>query len=65
MARLTAATRNNLPSSAFAGPGRTYPDQDPSHARAALSEVAQHGYPALKAAVKAKVHAKYPDIGED
>lgn len=35
MARLTAAQRNALPDSAFAGPNRTYPVPDKSHAIAA------------------------------
>jgi hypothetical protein len=35
MARLTAAKRNALPDSAFAGPGRTYPVNDKAHAIAA------------------------------
>lgn len=37
MAKLTAAKRNALPASAFAGPNRTYPVEDASHARAAKS----------------------------
>lgn len=37
MARLTAAERKALPDSAFAGPGRTYPVPDKSHARFAKS----------------------------
>ena len=36
MARLTAAQRNALPDSAFAGPNRTFPITDKNHARAAL-----------------------------
>ena len=36
MARLTAAQRNALPDSAFAGPNRTFPITDANHARAAL-----------------------------
>jgi hypothetical protein len=32
MARLTAAKRNALPASDFAGPGRTYPDENRAHA---------------------------------
>jgi hypothetical protein len=32
MAKLTAARRNRLPKSAFAGPGRSYPVPDRSHA---------------------------------
>lgn len=37
MARLTAAERRALPDSDFAGPGRTFPIEDKSHARSALS----------------------------
>jgi hypothetical protein len=64
MAKLTAKTRNAIPTSKFAGPNRTYPDQDPSHARNALSRVANKS-PALKARVDAKVHRDWPGIGED
>lgn len=35
-----------------------------SHARNALSRVSQNGSPALKARVRAKVHAKYPNMGK-
>jgi hypothetical protein len=62
MAKLTAATRNRLPASAFAGPDRSYPVQDASHARNALSRASHNAYPALKAKIRAKVHAKFPDI---
>lgn len=64
MARLTTKQRKKLPGSAFAGPDRSYPVNDPSHARAALSRVSQFGTAALKAKVRAKVRQKYPDIGE-
>ena len=37
MAKLTAAARKALPDSAFAGPNRTFPVPDKSHARAAKS----------------------------
>lgn len=37
MARLNAARRNALPASKFAGPGRTYPITDDTHARLAKS----------------------------
>lgn len=63
MARLTYKARKNLPTSAFAGPGRSYPVNDPAHARNALSRVSQFGSPALKAKVRAKVKRKYPSIG--
>jgi hypothetical protein len=74
MARLSAADRRALPRSDYALPGKgegnggkgpgSYPVPDKSHARAALSLVAQHGSPAEKKAVRAKVHAKYPTMGE-
>lgn len=63
MAKLKASTRNALPSKEFALPGRRYPIEDASHARNALSRVSQHGTPAEKSTVRAKVHAKYPSIG--
>ena len=70
MAKLSTAARKKLPKSSFAipskapGPG-SYPVGDKSHARNALSRVAQHGSPSEKAKVRAKVHAKYPDIGKE
>lgn len=65
MAKLSAKQRKALPKKAFAEPGkRAYPIPDKSHARNALSRVAQHGSPAEKAQVRAKVKAKFPDIGK-
>lgn len=64
MARLTAKSRNAIPTKSFAGPGRSYPIEDKAHARNAMSRVSQFGNDALKARVRAKVKAKYPDIGE-
>ena len=61
--KLTAATRNKIPTKEFAGPDRSYPIEDASHARNALSRVSQYGTPSLKARVRAKVRAKYPGIG--
>lgn len=72
MADLTAKQRNKLPRSSFALPGKgegksgkgsgSYPIPDASHARNALARVSQHGSPAEKAAVRAKVKAKFPGI---
>ena len=72
--RLTAKHRHALPSSEFALPGHgegsdhkgsgSYPIPDQSHARAALSRVAQHGSPAEQERVRSAVHRKYPDIGK-
>jgi hypothetical protein len=74
MAKLSTATRKRLPKSSFALPGKgkgpqgkgagSYPIPDKSHAGNALARVAQHGSPAEKKAVRAKVHAKYPSIGK-
>lgn len=74
MAVLTTKTRQRLPSSSFALPGKgegkkgagagSYPIPDPSHARNALARVSQHGSPAEKARVRAKVKAKFPSIGQ-
>lgn len=63
MAKLNAAQRNRLPASDFAGPGRSYPDEDVTHARDALSRVSANGTPEVKAEVRRKVHAKFPAIG--
>jgi len=74
MAKLSTAARQKLKSSQFALPGKgegkggkgpgSYPIPDKSHARNALARVAQHGSSSEKARVRAKVHAKYPDIGK-
>jgi hypothetical protein len=64
VAKLTAAARKKISGKNFAGPDRSYPIEDASHARNALSRVSQHGSSALKARVRAKVHAKYPGIGK-
>ncbi len=64
MAKLTAKRRNALPGKSFAGPNRSFPIEDKSHARNALSRVSQFGSSQLKAKVKAAVHRKYPDIGK-
>lgn len=62
MAKLTAKKRNALPASTFAGPDRSYPINDASHARNALARVSQNGTAALKAKVRAQVHKKFPGI---
>src|SRR5689334_2550876 len=71
--RLTAKQRQRMPKSDFALPGKgegpkgagagSYPIPDASHARNALARVAQHGTAEEKAAVRRKVHEKYPNIG--
>lgn len=63
MAKLTAAARKKIPGKDFALPGGRYPIENRSHGANALARVSQHGTPAEKAEVRAKVHAKYPDMG--
>ena len=68
---LTAGERQAMPKSDFALPGKgagpkgagsgSYPINDENHARAALSR--SSGKP-VAAEVRAKVHAKYPDMGK-
>jgi len=68
--RLSAAARHQLPKKQFAGPhGDDYPIPDKGHGRAALtgaSHAANVGNitPAEERSIKAKVHAKFPSIGQ-
>lgn len=64
MAKLTTNGRKQIATKNFAGPDRSYPIDIPNRARNALSRVSQNGSPAVKAEVRAKVHYKYPGIGE-
>ena len=64
MAKLTSAARNAIPSGEFAGPDRSYPIEDKSHARNALARASQHASPELKKKIAAKVHRKYPGMGK-
>lgn len=64
--KLTSKKRKSLPSSSFVFPKeRKYPIHDISHARNALSRVAQHGTPEEKKKVKAAVQKRYPSIQID
>lgn len=62
MAKLTASGRDKIAPKNFAGPNKSYPIEDKSHARNALSRVSAIGSPAVKAEVRAKVEQKYPTI---
>jgi hypothetical protein len=62
MAKLSASARNALPGSVFAGPDRSYPIPDASHARNALARASQHAGADLKAKIRAKVKKKFPEI---
>ena len=70
MARLSYGERKAMPQGEFALPSKRqggkggYPIEDKAHARNALSRVSQNGTPSEKATVRAKVHAKFPDIGK-
>jgi hypothetical protein len=72
VAVLSSKQRQALAKSSFALPGKgegpggkgagAYPVNDAAHARNALARVSQHGTPAEKKAVRAKVAAKFPGI---
>jgi hypothetical protein len=64
MAQLTAAARSKIAPKNFALPGGKYPIEDPNHARDALARVSEFGSPDQKAEVRSKVHAKYPNMGQ-
>lgn len=67
-ADLTANAREHIKAKNFVFPDKgkkesgSYPIEDAKHARNALARVAQNGSPAQQAAVRSKVHAKYPGI---
>ena len=59
MAKLTSKARNRLPDSAFAGPGRSYPVEDPGHAANAKARAAQQEAKGnLSPSMKAKIDAR-------
>lgn len=65
MPKLTAKKRAALAKKNFAEPGkRKYPIEDSNHAKNALARVSQFGTGAEKKEVRAKVHARYPNIGK-
>ena len=59
MAKLTAAKRKAIPGKEFAGPDRSYPIEDASHARNALAR--SSGKP-IAGRIRAAVKRKYPGI---
>ena len=61
MAKLTTAKRNALPDSDFAGPNRTYPINDRTHAIKA-EQLGRPG-PQLRAKIDAKVARKFAGLG--
>ena len=72
-AKLNAAARKKLPSSDFALPGKgkgpggkgagSYPINDKEHARKALQLMGRGASPSEKATIRAKVKARFPEIG--
>ncbi len=59
MAKLKAAARNSLPDSDFAGPNRSYPVPDASHAAKAKARASQAvNAGRMSKAVEAKIDAK-------
>lgn len=61
MAKLKAKTRNALPTSAFAGPDRSFPIDTANRARNALARASQF-HPELSSTIRAKVKRRYPAI---
>jgi hypothetical protein len=53
-AKLTYATREKLPETAFCGPNRTYPAHDADHVRSGLQKLSQFGA-GLKGGTKARI----------
>jgi hypothetical protein len=64
MAKLTTGERNALPATDFAGPDRSFPVNDASHARNALARASQF-HPELKEKIREKVRRKFPSIKLD
>lgn len=63
MAKLDAAKRAKMPTKEFAGPSKSFPVNDPAHAKLAIggatrSERAGNISPAQAAKIKAKARAK-------
>lgn len=59
MAKLHAAERNKLPNSEFAGPDRSYPVNDPPHAKNAKSRASQAEHEGrMSKAEESKIDAK-------
>lgn len=56
MAKLNAAARRALPSSDFAGPGRSFPVEDKGHARAALGRI-NNAPPSARPKIRARAEA--------
>lgn len=71
MANLSAAQRKAMPASEFAGPGKSFPVNDKTHARLAISGAtraknAGNISASTEASIKSKARAKLgkPDMGK-
>lgn len=59
MAKLSAGSRKRMPQSSFAGPNKTFPDQDKVHARMAISGATRSEHAGnISASEAAKIKAK-------
>jgi hypothetical protein len=66
MAELDANQRKHIKDADFGEPEqRKYPIEDETHARNALSRVAQHGTDAEQKEVRKNVEKKYPSLKKD
>jgi len=65
MAKLSSADRKALPAQDFAGPDRSYPIPDASHARNALARSSEFAMPDLKEKIRENVRRKFPGIKVD
>lgn len=64
--KLTAKARKKIPSSKFAGPGRSFPIEDKNHARAALIDVgrAKGLSSGQKATIKSRARGMLDKVGK-
>lgn len=64
MAKLDSKERKALPTSDFAGPGRSYPIDTRARGANAKARAAQFASPSEKAKIDAKVDKKFPGMGK-
>lgn len=64
MARLSAKQRKAMPSGNFAGPGKSFPMNDMTHARMAVA-MEKYASPATKAKINARARAMGVNVGGD
>jgi hypothetical protein len=62
MAKLDSAARKKMKLSDFAGPARSYPIEDVSHARNALARASGNASTSEASRIRAAVHSKFPDV---